>query len=322
MPECAGAGHALSGVDFTLSGAGAGHTLSGVDFTLSGLSGEGGVRQPTGEAQVLNIAAYRFVAIDDCAALRDQLLGRCCALDLRGTILLAPEGLNLFLAGAPARIAAWLAALLEDARFHGLALRRSWSAEQPFAKMQVKLKAEIIRMRRPELVPAAGRARAVAPATLARWIDQGRDEEGRPLLLLDTRNAFEVDYGSFRGAMSLGLGRFSDFPARIAPYLDALRDKTVVSFCTGGIRCEKAALFLGSAGLVHNYQLDGGILGYLESVGAQHYNGTCFVFDGREALDHRLAPISKPMARSTGLLPQESARSTGLLPQEAARSPV
>jgi len=240
----------------------------------------------------INIAAYRFVAIHDGATLRARLLERSRALELRGTVLIAPEGINLFVAGLPAQVEAWLAELGTDERFRGLATRRSWSATQPFGKMRVRLKAEIIRMNRPELAPAAGRACAVSPMRLARWLDQGCDDAGRQVRLLDTRNAFEVDYGSFRGAISLGLRRFSEFPARVAPHLEALGATSVVSFCTGGIRCEKAGLFLQAAGLKHSYQLEGGILGYFDAVGSRHYTGSCFVFDGREALDPSLAPIA------------------------------
>lgn len=245
----------------------------------------------------INIAAYRFVAIHDGATLGARLRARSRALDLRGTVLIAPEGINLFVAGVPEQVETWLVELGADARFRGLATRRSWSATQPFGKMQVRLKAEIIRMNRPELAPAAGRACAVSPVRLARWLDQGCDDEGRPVRLLDTRNAFEVDYGSFRGALSLGLRRFSDFPSRVAPHLEALGGTTVVSFCTGGIRCEKAGLFLKSAGLKHSYQLEGGILGYFDAVGSRHYSGNCFVFDGREALDPSLVPIEKAAVR-------------------------
>lgn len=240
---------------------------------------------------ILNIAGYRFVAIDDSASLGRQLLEACRALDLRGTILIAPEGINFFLAGQPSRLRTWLDELSMDPRFRGLTTRQSWSATQPFGKMRVRIKSEIIRMNRPELVPAAGRARAVMPTELERWLDQTHDDEGRPIVLLDTRNAFEVDYGAFRGARSLGLQRFSEFPERVRPHVDAWRSATVVSYCTGGIRCEKAGLFLAALGLEHSVQLEGGILAYFDTVGAKHFDGSCFVFDEREALDPALAPI-------------------------------
>jgi UPF0176 protein len=250
------------------------------------------------ERRFINIAAYRFIAIRNGATLGARLLERSRAVELRGSVLIAPEGINLFVAGLPEQVETWLAELVTDERFHGLAARRSWSATQPFGRMRVRLKTEIIRMNRPEIAPAAGRAIAVSPVRLAQWLDQGCDDAGRQVRLLDARNAFEVDYGSFRGAMSLGLRRFSDFPARVAPHLEALRATSVVSFCTGGIRCEKARLFLQSAGLKHSYQLEGGILGYFDAVGSRHYTGSCFVFDGREALDPSLAPIADSAARS------------------------
>jgi UPF0176 protein len=155
--------------------------------------------------------------------------------------------------------------------------------------MLVKAKREIIRMDHPTIRPEADRAPSVAPATLRRWLDQGRDDEGREVVLLDTRNAFEVDYGSFDGAVDWRLERFTQFPDAATAAAADLDGKTVVSYCTGGIRCEKAAIYLRESG-VDAYQLDGGILGYFEQVGGDHWSGDCFVFDEREALTPALAP--------------------------------
>jgi UPF0176 protein len=155
--------------------------------------------------------------------------------------------------------------------------------------MLVKVKREIIRMDHPTIRPESGRAPSVAPATLRRWLDQGRDDEGREVVLLDTRNAFEVDYGAFDGARDWRLERFTQFPDAAAAAAADLDGKTVVSYCTGGIRCEKAAIYLRESG-VDAYQLDGGILGYFEQVGGDHWSGDCFVFDEREALTPTLAP--------------------------------
>ncbi|MBU6284893.1 MAG: sulfurtransferase [Betaproteobacteria bacterium] len=241
---------------------------------------------------VLNIAAYRFVAIHDRERLRDQWLEQCLALSIKGTILIAPEGINLFLAGPAASIETWLESLQGDQRFAGLEAKYSWSQHQGFARMRVRLKAEIIRMNKPDIAPAAGRAPWVSAQTLARWLDQGHDDEGRALVMLDTRNAFEVDYGTFNGAVSYDLKQFSDFPKAIQMHRQAFEGKTVVSFCTGGIRCEKAGLFMQAIGMKHCYQLDGGILKYFETVGQRHYQGSCFVFDQREALDPALKALS------------------------------
>jgi UPF0176 protein len=178
-----------------------------------------------------------------------------------------------------------------DARFAALDVKRSGSAVQPFRHWRVKVKREIIRMNQPQVQPAAERAPAVDAATLARWLDAGRDDAGRELLLLDTRNGFEVDAGAFDGAVDWRLAKFSDFPAALAAHRDELEGRTVVSYCTGGIRCEKAALALQGAGVEHVYQLDGGVLRYFEQrPDAPHWRGRCFVFDGRETLGPDLAP--------------------------------
>jgi UPF0176 protein len=239
---------------------------------------------------ILNIAAYRFVRIDDAATLREQLLATARALQLRGTILLAGEGINFFLAGEAEAIGSFLASLRQDARFAPIEVKQSWSQAQPFRKLLVKVKREIIRMDHPAIQPANGRAPAVSAKTARRWLDQGHDDEGRPVVALDTRNAFEVDHGSFEGAIDWRLSKFSEFPAALAAHRSELEGKTVVSFCTGGIRCEKAAIYMREAGLDHVWQLDGGILKYFEEAGSAHFRGDCFVFDEREALDAGLAP--------------------------------
>ncbi|MCM5678042.1 sulfurtransferase [Schlegelella sp. S2-27] len=234
---------------------------------------------------VLNISAYKFVSLTDCAALRESIHSQAAGGALKGTVLLAEEGINLFLAGAADAVQSFVAWLRADTRFADLAPKESWSDEVPFRKLLVKVKREIIRMNHPAIRPQMGRAPAVDAATLARWLDQGHDDDGRPVVTLDTRNAFEVDYGSFEGAIDWRLSKFSEFPDAVLRHRQELKDKTVVSFCTGGIRCEKAAIFMREAGLEHVYQLEGGILKYFEETGGPHYRGTCFVFDEREALD-------------------------------------
>ncbi|ROZ75837.1 sulfurtransferase [Ramlibacter sp. WS9] len=239
---------------------------------------------------VLNIAGYRFVRIANTHALSEQLLPLARGLALRGTILIAEEGINFFLAGPEHAVRAFVTALHDDPRFAGLEVKESWSATQPFGKLLVKVKPEIIRMNHPAIQPAEGRAPAVDPATVRRWLDQGHDDEGRPVVTLDTRNAFEVDHGTFEGAIDWRLSKFSEFPDALQTHKAQLEGKTVVSFCTGGIRCEKAAIYMREAGLSHVWQLDGGILKYFEDTGGAHFRGDCFVFDEREALDPSLAP--------------------------------
>ncbi len=252
---------------------------------------------------VVNLAAYQFVSLERLPELRAALLERCQHLGLRGTILLAPEGLNLFIAGPRAACDALVDYLRSDALFEGkfaaLQFKESLSPAQPFRRLRVKLKKEIITMNSPTIRPEAGRAPAVDAATLKRWLDRGQDDAGRPVVLLDTRNAFEVEVGTFDGALDYRLNKFSEFPAAVAEHRDQLGDKTVVSFCTGGIRCEKAAIHMRNLGLDHVYQLECGILKYFEEVGGAHYHGDCFVFDERAALDPALKPSATDGAHAS-----------------------
>lgn len=241
---------------------------------------------------VLNIAAYAFVAINDPASLREHLAGHAARLALRGTILLAHEGINFFLAGEPAAVRAFLATLQADTRFAGLKAKESWSAVQPFRRLRVKVKREIIRMDHPAIAPAARRAPALPAAALLRWLERGADDQGRPVVLLDTRNAFEVDAGAFDGAIDWRISKFTEFPQAFEAHRAELEGKTVVSYCTGGIRCEKAVLYMQERGFTDVWQLEGGILQYFEDVGGAHFHGRCFVFDERESLDPELKPAA------------------------------
>ncbi len=240
---------------------------------------------------ILNIAAYHFTPIQDPQPLADQLRERAESAGLRGTMLVAGEGLNLFLAGAEDALNGFLEALRADTRFADLIVKFSRSAHQPFARLKVKVKAEIISFRRDNASPLSGRAPTVTPDVLARWLDQGFDDAGKPVVLLDTRNREEIGYGTFSDALTLPIDNFTDLPQALQPHREALSEATVVSFCTGGIRCEKAALWMQAEGMSNVLQLDGGILGYFEQVGGRHYQGRCFVFDERVALDPDLNPL-------------------------------
>lgn len=240
---------------------------------------------------ILNLAAYHFVRIEQPDALAATLREWAGAGELRGTVLVAGEGINLFLAGTEAAIHAFLEQLRGDVRFADIAVKFSRSRSQPFARLKVKVKPEIIAFRRDDASPLTGRAPTVAPTDLARWIGQGHDDNGRRLVLLDTRNREEVGHGTFADALTLPIDNFTELPAALAPHREALADATVVSFCTGGIRCEKAALWLHADGMDNVLQLDGGILGYFEQVGGSGYDGRCFVFDERVALDPGLKPL-------------------------------
>ena len=238
---------------------------------------------------ILNISAYKFVPLPDAPALRELLHGWATDLALKGTILLAGEGINLFLAAPEAGVRDFIARLHADPRFADIAPKESWSATQPFKKMLVKVKNEIIRMDHPAIQPSSGRAPAVDAATVKRWLDQGVDDSGRPVVTLDTRNAFEVDHGTFNGAIDWRIDKFSQFPQALREHKAELQGKTVVSFCTGGIRCEKAAILMREEGLDHVYQLEGGILKYFEETDGAHYQGSCFVFDERRTLEADLS---------------------------------
>ena len=233
----------------------------------------------------LNFSAYAFVALDELPARRDalQLLG--ATHGIKGTVLLAEEGINLFVAGPERGARAWLDALRQDARLAALDAKESWSDALPFRHLRIKVKREIIRMNQPQVQPASGRAPAIDAATLKRWLDAGHDDAGRALVLLDTRNGFEVDQGAFEGAVDWRLEKFSDFPAALRAHRSELASRSVITYCTGGIRCEKAALAMRAAGIEHVCQLDGGVLRYFERwPAAPHWRGRCFVFDGRESL--------------------------------------
>jgi len=238
---------------------------------------------------ILNISAYRFVTLTNTQALRESIRSQASELTLKGTVLLAKEGINLFLAGPPDAVRAFVAWLQRDARFAAIEPKESGSDTTPFGKLLVKVKREIIRMNHPAIQPSSGRAPAVDPQTLARWLDMGHDDDGRPVVMLDTRNAFELGHGRFHNAIDWNLGKFSQFPQAALAHRHDFSGKRVVSYCTGGIRCEKAAIFMAEAGIEHVVQLDGGILKYFEEVGGAHFDGDCFVFDERQALDASLA---------------------------------
>jgi UPF0176 protein len=246
---------------------------------------------------VVNNSCYKFVTLSDREALKADLAARCLELSLKGTILLAPEGINVFLAGSREAIDTIVAHLRADPRFADLAPKESLSAEPPFHKMRVRLKKEIITMKSPVIRPEEGRAPSVTAATLKQWLDNGVDDEGRPVVMLDTRNDYEVAAGTFDNAVDYNIGIFSEFPPKLVAHRDDYAGKTLVSFCTGGIRCEKAAIHMKAIGIERVYQLEGGILKYFEEVGGAHYHGDCFVFDEREALSADLQPAAGRLHR-------------------------
>jgi RluA family pseudouridine synthase len=237
----------------------------------------------TNALPVVNIAAYRFAPLQELQSLRAELLAFCNARRLRGTILVSTEGINLFVAGDEVSIEALLSRLRAIPGLEPLTAKYSYTADQPFRRMLVRIKREIIAFGVPGIDPSQRTSPKIAPAQLKAWLD-----EGRKITLLDTRNDYEVKLGTFDNALPAGVDHFRDFPAAVAKLPEELKDETIVMFCTGGIRCEKAGPYMESQGFRNVLQLDGGILKYFEDCGGAHYHGDCFVFDQRVGVDPSL----------------------------------
>jgi len=231
----------------------------------------------------INFSAYKFAPLADLPALKARLLAFTKARNLRGTILLSPEGINFFVAGLRVAMDELLAELQTVPGLGDLAPKESVSSEQPFNRMLVKIKKEIIAFGVEGIDPARRPTPKLPAQTLKQWLD-----EGRPLTLLDTRNDYEVRMGTFEGARPAGIENFRDFPAAVAKLPSELKEQPIVMFCTGGIRCEKAGPFMEKAGFKQVFQLDGGILKYFEECGGAHYTGECFVFDRRVGVNPSL----------------------------------
>jgi len=227
-----------------------------------------------------NIAAYKFAHLCDLKPLRERLAAQSKAWGLKGTILLSQEGINLFVAGPAEEIARLVTALRAIPGLGELAPKFSESVDQPFTRMLVRIKKEIIAFGVEGIDPATRPSPKLSARTLKQWLD-----EGRPLTLLDTRNDYEVKLGTFRGARTLGIDHFREFPGAVSRFPAGMKDQPVVMFCTGGIRCEKAGPFMEREGFKNVFQLDGGILKYFEECGGAHYDGECFVFDQRVGVD-------------------------------------
>jgi UPF0176 protein len=231
-------------------------------------------------------AFYKFVTLDDCEALRASLLDLCQRHGIKGTILLASEGINGTISGRDEDLRAVLAALRSDVRFPGLVTKESFANAHPFQRLKVKIKPEIVTFGLPEADPSKRAGTYVAPQDWNALInDPG-------VVVIDTRNAYEVAIGSFPGALDPKTQVFSDFQYFAKSYLDQGQHPKVAMFCTGGIRCEKASAYLLSLGFPEVYHLEGGILKYLETVPPEQsvWQGECFVFDERVALEHGVQP--------------------------------
>lgn len=238
----------------------------------------------TAAAAITNISCYQFATLTALKDLRARLLTTCKERGLKGTILLSPEGINMFVAGGRVEIDTLVDELRTIPGLEGLKPKYSESAEQPFRRMLVRLKKEIIAFGVEGIEPARHTSPRIEAKELKRWLD-----EGRPVVLYDTRNDYEVKLGTFKGALTAGIDHFRDFPAAVAKLPPELKKAPIVTFCTGGIRCEKAAPFMEREGFEQIWQLEGGILKYFEECGGAHYDGECFVFDQRVGVDPALS---------------------------------
>lgn len=247
------------------------------------------------DKKIVNVAAYKFCTLTELPQRRARLKTHTQELSLKGTILISPEGINLVLAGERKAIDALLQALQADDEIGPLDIKESYADYQPFRRMLVKIKREIIAFGVAGIAPAVRSSPKLAPRELKQWLDEGRD-----VTLLDVRNHYEVKLGTFADAESIGVAHFRDFPAAVEKLSNDRKDETIIMFCTGGIRCEKAGPYMERAGFKHVFQLEGGILKYFEECGTEHYDGECFVFDGRIAVDGDLKATDAP-ERMAGL---------------------
>lgn len=230
---------------------------------------------------ISHITGYKFVKIDNVQTLRDHFIAHFSEQAIKGTILISLEGVNINVAGEQSVIGQFRDFIQCHPFLADMTFRETPSHAMPYKRFKVKIKDEIITFGKPDLHPeAVTRAPTLSPLALKQWLDEKRD-----IVLLDTRNQYEIEFGTFTKAMHLGIDDFSAF-ADAAKSLS--KEKPVVMFCTGGIRCEKASLHLMNEGFSTVYQLEGGIIDYFIQVGGAHYEGECFVFDERVALTHDL----------------------------------
>lgn len=241
-------------------------------------------------------AFYKFVSIEDPGKLKVVLAARGCALGLKGTILVANEGINATISGTADGIAEFLAALRSDGRFSNLVSKESINTDHPFRRFKVKVKPEIVTFGQPDLDPASNAGTYVRPED---WNALIQDPD---VVVIDTRNFYEFGIGTFEGAIDPKTDTFRDFPRFVGENLDPARDRKVAMFCTGGIRCEKATAYMRSQGFADVYHLEGGILKYLEVVPKEQslWRGECFIFDERIALEHGVTPGDYGQCRSCG----------------------
>ena len=229
---------------------------------------------------VINIAGYKFQPLIDLEDLVPKFQLICDNLELKGSVYLSPNGINFSLAGSEKAIEQYLNFMEEDERFLNIPLKKTYSETQPFRKMKVRPKKEIISLGRDDINPIELTGDYVTPKELYAMYENNED-----VIVLDTRNEYETRVGLFENAVDLQLDTFRDFPDAIKQLPEEYKDKQIVMYCTGGIRCEKASAVMLKAGFSDVRQLEGGVLDYFKETGGKYWNGDCFVFDERVALD-------------------------------------
>ena len=231
---------------------------------------------------IVNIAGYRFVDLHDPEEMKIHFLEECLDLQLKGTVLLSSNGINFFVAGTERAIGDYIKFIEQDQRLIDIPLKKSYTEYQPFRRMIVKKKKEIISLGLDNVRPVEHTSPSISPKELKKWLDENKD-----FILLDTRNDYELRVGTFENSVNLKLKTFRDFPDSVKN-LEENKSKPVVMFCTGGIRCEKASVVMEKEGWENVFQLEGGILNYFEECGGSYWNGDCFVFDQRVAVNPTL----------------------------------
>jgi predicted sulfurtransferase len=233
---------------------------------------------------IVAFSGYKFIPLTGLESLQLKFKQKAQALALKGTILLSSEGININLAGSPQAYQDWQLFLQQNERFQDIELKHSPAQTQPFAKLLVKQKESIITLKQAQQIqPPSEPEDTITPQQLSQWLDRGEK-----VTLLDTRNHYEHTIGSFDAAVKFDIKTFGEFPQQFQQHFSKDSDTPVVMFCTGGVRCEKVLPYLKQQGYRHIYQLQGGILKYLEQCGAKHWQGECFVFDNRIAVDSQL----------------------------------
>ena len=235
------------------------------------------------ENSVVNIAGYKFEPLENPVDLVRMYQQKCDELKLKGTMLISKNGINFSLAGTQQATDTIIAFLEEDNRFINIPLKVTYSETQPFRRMKVRLKKEIISLGRKDINPRELTGERISPQDLKNLLDNKED-----VLVLDTRNEYETRVGKFENAIDLNLDTFRDFPEAIESLPEEYKDKQIVMYCTGGIRCEKASAVMMKAGFADVKQLEGGVLDYFKETGGAYWEGDCFVFDERVALDTEL----------------------------------